>query len=63
MGVFLFLLILGAPIIFVIIGLLHHGNNPKKAKKFYKIGLNYFLIEIILIVVGIIILIGSCGGF
>jgi len=58
----IFLLIIGAPIIFLIIGLMYQGGNPKKAKRFYKTALYYFLIEIILIVVGIIILIGMCGG-
>jgi len=62
MGGLIFLLIIGAPIIFLIIGLSNHSTNKIKAKRFYKIALFYFLTEIILIVVGLIILIGSCGG-
>jgi surface polysaccharide O-acyltransferase-like enzyme len=54
------LLILAAPIIFLIIGMVHQSDNPQKAKKFYKIALYYFLIEVILIVVSIIIFLGAC---
>ena len=60
MGEILCLLIIGAPIIFLIIGLSNQGDDPKKAKRFYKIALYYFLIEIILFVVAIIVLVGAC---